>query len=212
MYIKHKINYQTSILTLIHKISHLIGISQRTPNDTIDWKKKHSVGRSTYGEPEVLSWGDSTSLSIGSYCSIAEGVRIFLGGNHRIDLISTYPFAEILKRINLPRGPASKGDVIIGNDVWLGSRCTIMSGVTIGDGAVIGACSVVAKSVPPYSIVVGNPSSVIKKRFSDEEIQILLELKWWNWDESSILEALPIIMSKNINELMNYWKNNIAKH
>ena len=205
-------NYQTSILTSIHKISHLIGISKKTPNDTTDWKKTHSVGRGTYGEAEVLSWGDCTSLSIGSYCSIAEGVRIFLGGNHRTDLISTYPFAEILKRINLPRGPASKGDVIIGNDVWLGSRCTIMSGVTIGDGAVIGACSVVAKSVPPYSIVVGNPSSVIKKRFSDEEIQILLELKWWNWDESSILEALPIIMSKNINELMNYWKNNIAKH
>lgn len=178
---------------------------EKSSTAPISWRAQHSVGRGTYGDPQVLQWGDGTTLTVGAYCSIAEGVQIFLGGNHRTDLISTYPFGEILKVHGLPKGHNSKGDVIIGNDVWLGARSTIMSGITIGDGAVIGACSVVSKSVPPYSVVVGNPARVVKKRFSDEEIKTLLEMKWWDWDDSDLRRALPLIMSNNVNGLFNYW-------
>ena len=175
------------------------------------WKDKYSVGKWTYGEPQVLSWDDGTNLTVGSFCSIAHGVQIFLGGNHRVNFISTYPFAEILKRPDLARGSISKGSVVVGNDVWLGTKCAILSGVTIGDGAVIGAYSVVAKDIPAYSIAVGNPARVIKKRFSDLEIQALLRIRWWNWLDDDIIHALPLIMSSNVDELKNYYESIIMK-
>ena len=181
-----------------------IGLRISNPSKTQDWRKRYSVGRWTYGEPQVLSWEDGTTLSVGAFCSIAAGVQIFLGGNHRTEFVSTYPFAEVWKRPEWSRGSVSKGDVAIGNDVWLASRCVVMSGVTIGDGAVVGACSVVTKNVPPYAIVAGNPARIVRKRFSEEQIGDLLRIQWWNWDDRQIESAMPWLMSGDVDGLVSF--------
>ena len=167
------------------------------------------VGKYTYGHEniKIMSWGSDSKLIIGSFCSIADKVKIFLDGNHRIDWITTFPFThihqDIFKLDNKTDHPKSNGDVIIGNDVWIGHESTIMSGVKIGDGAVIAANSVVVKDVEPYTIVGGNPAKVIKKRFSDDIINNLLELKWWDWSNEKINENLNILCSNNFDKLKN---------
>jgi chloramphenicol O-acetyltransferase type B len=156
--------------------------------------RNYSIGVGTYGAPEVLDWHDGSKLIIGNYCSIA-GVTIMLGGEHYINKPSTYPFESIeLKTRNLDNTYVSdrrtKGDVIIGSDVWLGHKSTILSGVTIGDGAVIGACSVIAKDVPSYAIVVGNPSKIIRFRFDKSIIEAMLLIRWWDWPEDKIKQTM----------------------
>jgi acetyltransferase-like isoleucine patch superfamily enzyme len=163
------------------------------------------IGDFTYGLPNILHWGEGAKLVIGKYCSIAEGVTIFLGGNHRVDWITTYPFNSIehfKDQGQFIKGhPATKGDIIIGNDVWIGRGAVIMSGVTIGSGAVIAAGSVVSKNVQPYAIVGGNPAKHIRFRFSEEEIDTLLELKWWDLDEDAVRQIIPVLSSNNFEQL-----------
>lgn len=155
-----------------------------------------TVGRFTYGDEriDVKQWDEGASLNIGAFCSIADNVKIFLGGNHRTDWISTYPFGLIhtseLGSPNPPAHPVTKGAVVIGNDVWISQGVTIMSGVSIGDGAVVAANSTVVKNVPPYSVVGGNPAEVIKFRFDDEIISLLLEFKWWELSTDNIKNLL----------------------
>lgn len=133
----------------------------------------------------LRQWGEGAQLKIGNFCSIASNITVLLGGNHRTDWVTTYPFGHCK---NFPdvapvKGhPKTNGNVVIGNDVWIGSGATIMSGVTIGDGAVIAANSHVVKDVAPYSIVGGNPAKHIKFRFTEEQIKSLLQIQWWNWD------------------------------
>jgi len=159
------------------------------------------IGEYTYGVPRVLTFGSTNRLTVGKFCSISAGVVIFLGGNHRADWISTYPFMEFLdewpKAKGIKRHPSSKGDVVIGSDVRIRYGATILSGVTVGDGAVIGARAVVASNVEPYSIVAGNPARLIRKRFDDETILKLLEIKWWDWPVENIKKSLHIICSGN---------------
>jgi acetyltransferase-like isoleucine patch superfamily enzyme len=124
-----------------------------------------SFGDFTYGTPTVFSWGEGTVLRVGRFCSIAGNVSIFLGGNHRSDWITTYPFGCLKYFNKKPGHPSTNGDVVIGNDVWIGCNATILSGVKIGDGSVIAANSLVTKDVPDYSIVGGNPAKVIRKDF-----------------------------------------------
>jgi acetyltransferase-like isoleucine patch superfamily enzyme len=144
-------------------------------------------------------------VEIGSFCSIAKNVKIFMGGNHRPEWISTFPFGFIDKHIfNKFSGDGvsiTKGDVIIGNDVWVGANTTIMSNIRIGDGAIIANNSHVVKDVEPYTIVGGNPAKVIKKRFSDEIIDKLLKLKWWEFEDSEINKISHILCSDNFDEL-----------
>lgn len=166
-----------------------------------------SVGRYTYGTNliKISSWGEGAQLKIGSFCSIAN-CNVVLGGNHRTDWITTYPFGHTNKHIFKWHGkghPSTKGDVIIGNDVWIANGVTIMSGVNIGDGAIIASNSHVVKDVPPYTIVGGNPAVIIRKRFSDEHITKLLELKWWDWDVKKIQENIHLLCSDNIDEFCN---------
>src|ERR1700722_6283328 len=134
-------------------------------------RNRFPVGRGAFCEPRILSCRDETSLRIGSFCSIARNVTIFLGGDHRVDWVTTFPFRDFRKSAAAIAGvPHSKGDVVIGNDVWIGYGATILSGVTIGNGAVIGACSLVARSVPAYGIVAGNTEQLLHKAFYNDVI------------------------------------------
>lgn len=140
-------------------------------------------------------------LIIGKFCMIASGVTFIMNGaNHKMDGITAYPFnifgEDWETATPAPEELPFKGDTVIGNDVWIGAHVTIMPGVTIGDGAIIATKSVVSKDVEPYSIVGGNPATLIRKRFSDEKIQELLEMQWWNWDIEKITQNLHFLTGK----------------
>lgn len=171
--------------------------------------KKYRVGEYTYGSPQVV-WDEDANLFIGKFCSIAGGVKIYLGGNHRVDWVSTYPFNSFNKEFpaaaNIKGHPCTKGDVIIGNDVWIGDNSTIFSGVTIGDGAVIAAGSVLAKNVGPYELWAGNPARLVRKRFDEDSIQKLLNIKWWEWDIEKINSVSHLLCSEHIAEFINRFK------
>lgn len=154
---------------------------------------------------------DVDKLIIGNYCSIGSGAIFMMAGNqgHNTNWLSTFPFyfqANIFK--NAKNGFVKAGNTVIGNDVWIGSEAMIMSGITIGDGAIIAARAVVVKNVEPYSIVGGNPATVIKTRFEDKEIEQLLIMKWWNWKEAKVKECMPLICNPKIDELWKYWDEN----
>ena len=161
----------------------------------------YSIGEYTYGEPTVLKWDNEPTLSIGKFCSIAPGVVMILGGEHKLDWITTYPFwtvKDLLHDFQIPSG--TKGGIIIENDVWIGANSLILSGVRIENGAVVGAGSVVTKNVEPYAIVAGNPAKMIRKRFDQKTVAELLRIKWWDWDIQRIKEDLPLLLSNKTNE------------
>lgn len=164
-----------------------------------------AIGRGTYGNPKIHSWGEGTHLEIGAYTSIADGVQIFLGGEHRVDWITTYPFNVFWESARRIAGhPQSKGDVIIGNDVWIAADAMILSGVRVGDGAVIAAGSVVAKDIPPYAIVAGNPAKIIRMRFDEATIARLIDIAWWNWDHARLSEAIPLLLASNVADFLDW--------
>lgn len=146
-------------------------------------------------------------LIIGKFCSIACGAKfIFTSANHTLESMSTYPFPLFfeewgLDRANVTAAWDNKGDTVIGNDVWIGYEAVIMPGVTIGDGAIIGTRAVVTKDVDSYTIVGGVPAKPIRKRFSEETIESLLEMKWWEWSKERIRENIEAIQSGNIDRL-----------
>jgi acetyltransferase-like isoleucine patch superfamily enzyme len=172
------------------------------------------IGRHTYESKwwKIQKWGfNDTDLFIGSFCSIGPNVEFFLGGNHRIDRFTTYPFGHIHNNIfNTFDGeghPYSNGDIIIENDVWIGDSATILSGVKISNGAVVGTKSLVTKDIGPYEIWGGNPAKFIRKRFDDETIEFLLKLKWWDLPDEEINKIIPYLCNNNINNLKLYLKN-----
>lgn len=167
--------------------------------------KQYTIGDYSYKLPKIITFGEDAFLNIGKFCSIAGEVKVILCADHRIDWISTFPFNKKPKyfpeALDIEGHPTTKGDVNIGNDVWIGWGATILSGITIGDGAVIGACSVVSKDVAPYTVVAGNPIKVIRKRFDDDKIKELLELEWWNWPIEKIKNNVHVLCSKNFGDL-----------
>ncbi len=146
-------------------------------------------------------------LIIGKFCSIACGAKfLFNSANHTLSSLSTYPFPLFfeewgLEKRNVAESWDNKGDIVIGNDVWIGYEAVIMAGVTIGDGAIIGARAVVTKDVPPYTVAGGIPAKPIKKRYPEETIAALSELKWWDWPEERIAQNLHAIQAGKLNEL-----------
>ncbi len=173
------------------------------------------------GKPEefennnVLYFPNGNKLKIGKFCSLASNCKFIMSGaNHHLNSFTTYPLfwnfisnPEVKSYFDII--PDKKyyhkeyGDTIIGNDVWIGYDALIMPGVTIGDGAVIGARALVTKDVPAYTIVAGNPAKVIRKRFNDETIEKLLELQWWNWPIEKIVENYQSIMDCDLKKLIN---------
>ncbi len=157
------------------------------------------IGKFTYGKPKVYFWDHKSKLKIGNFTSIAENCTFILGGEHRTDWISTFPFTEFtffnsLKPL-ITGFPATKGDIEVGNDVWIGHGCLILSGVKIGNGAVIGAGSVVTRDVDNFAIVAGNPAKLIRYRFDDETINYIINLNWWNLDNETIRQMVPKLMT-----------------
>lgn len=146
-------------------------------------------------------------LQIGKFCSIACGAKfLFNSANHTLSSLSTYPFPLFfeewgLEKKDVTKAWDNKGDIVIGNDVWIGYEAVILAGVTIGDGAIIGTRAVVTKDVPPYTIVGGVPAKPIKRRFPEETISVLLEIQWWNWSEERIARNIGAIQSGNIEQL-----------
>lgn len=157
--------------------------------------------------PEIIDYPPhERKLYIGKFCSIAKNLRVYLHGNHRSDWITTYPFGHIhthiFRSFDGKGHPKSNGDVIIGNDVWISENVCIMSGVKIGDGAIIANQSHVVKDVEPYTIVGGNPAKLIRNRFPADQIRRLLELRWWDWDPEKIERHLHLLCSDKISEFI----------
>lgn len=168
--------------------------------------EQFEIGDYTYGRPEVYGLNQGAVLRVGKYCSFAGDVKIFLGDNHRMDWLSTFPFPAFADDWPAVRGNRdyfySKGDVVIGNDVWVGQEAFILSGVTIGHGAVLGARAVVTRNVDPYTIVAGNPAKVIRKRFPEATIATMLELAWWDWPVEVVRENVQVLCSGDLETLV----------
>jgi acetyltransferase-like isoleucine patch superfamily enzyme len=164
------------------------------------------IGEFSYGRPKVRFPESGAALTIGRYCSFADRVEILLGGNHRVDWVSTYPFSAL--RALWPKAPRSQayhdtnGDVTIGHDVWFGSGAFILSGVSIGDGAVVAAHAVVTKDVPPYAIVGGNPAGVIRYRFDEATVAALLDAAWWDLRPDEVARLIPLLQSERIADVI----------
>lgn len=186
------------------------------------------VGKYTYGiyEHNVIwdleAWTYQNirinpKLIVGRFCSIGRDPLFYLGGNHRHDWISTYPFhaKEVHDNTFNTTGesidgyPLSNGDIVIGNDVWFGDRVTVMSGVKIGDGAVVGTNSTVVKDVEPYSIVGGHPAKHIKYRFEPDVIDKLLKIKWWDFEVDQINEIAPLLCSNKMEEFLKIFEKKV---
>ncbi len=148
-------------------------------------------------------------LKIGKFCSIACGAKfLFNAANHAMGSLSTYPFPIFFEEWGLHTEPEAiagawdnKGDIVIGNDVWIGYEAAVLAGVTIGDGAVVAARAVVTKDVPPYTIVGGVPARPIRRRFRDEVVTELLRLRWWDWDHGKIRDSISAIQSGDLDAL-----------
>ncbi len=161
------------------------------------------IGRWSYGDLTVHSWGEGAKLTVGAFCSIGPGVQVLLGGEHRPDWVTTFPFTALWPAAaHIAGHPRTKGDVTIGSDVWIGAEAMILSGVTIADGAVIAARSLVADDVGPYSIVAGVPARVIRRRFDAATIERLLAVAWWAWPDEAIDEVLPLMLGADIDAFL----------
>jgi chloramphenicol O-acetyltransferase type B len=163
-----------------------------------------SIGRHTYGEKFVISHApgaeEKPRVVVGSFCSLAGGIRIQLGGEHHVDWVTTFPFhGGWGNEVNPAWG---RGNIEIGNDVWVGSDVLILSGSKIGDGAAIAARTVVSGNVAPYSIVAGNPMRFMRWRFDEFQRAALLLIKWWEWDDARIKKAIPFLMANDIEKFI----------
>jgi len=167
--------------------------------------------RGTYFDRNVniITWSDDYKIQLGKYNSIGRDCNFFLHANHRHDWVTTSsmllgPVNQEIEKMMFEMGhPKCNGDIIIENDVWIGAKSTIMSGVKIHNGAVIAATSTVTKDVPPYAIVGGNPAKIIKYRFTELQIDLLQKIQWWNWDENKIKYEFKNLWSNNIDDFIN---------
>lgn len=174
-----------------------------------DRYSEYTVGEWSYGLPEIYRWNEGATLKIGRFCSIGPQVMIMLVGNHGTNRVTTYPFDGLFDYFDGKKfsGHAlTNGDVVIGNDVWIGFHAFINSGVTIGNGAVVAAHSVVTKDVAPYSVVGGNPARHIKYRIPEPFISRVEKIAWWDWSLPKIKEAWPLLSSPDIQDFFDKYE------
>lgn len=187
---------------------------QAQRQESIVGNSKVTVDRFTYGMQHVSirQWDEGAALTIGSFCSISSSITIFLGGNHRTDWVTTFPFGHIFSEELGGEGiqghPATRGDVTIGSDVWIGHGSTILSGVHVGNGAVLAAHSTVVRDVAPYEIVGGNPAQHMRFRFEPRVRELLLALKWWDWPTETIRQRAPLLCAEPDTALLEEWIRN----
>ena len=159
------------------------------------------MGNMSYYAPNVIKFkGDTGRVIVGNFASVAPDADFYVGGLHRVEWVSLYGLRAML---DLPGAyedgfTHGRGDIVVGSDTWVTNGCTVMSGVTIGDGAVVGTKAVVAKDVRPYAIVVGNPAKEIGRRFSDEQVEALLRIKWWDWPTELVKERVDALSSPDV--------------
>jgi len=163
-----------------------------------------TLGHHTFGAPNIPAYaGSEVTVEIGSFCSIAADVTFLMGSGHNPEWVSTWPIREVY---GLPEQyehhPVYRGPTVVGNDVWIGREALIFDGITIGDGAVIAARAVVTKDVRPYAIVGGVPAKEIRRRFTDEQIDALLEIAWWDWPEEKVLREVDGLNGATIDDFL----------
>lgn len=164
-----------------------------------------TFGPHSYGRPRVMCYkGDEGTVAIGSFCSLADDIVMVVGGNHVLEWPSTYPFRA---RLSLPGAyadghPQTKGNITVGNDVWIGRAACLMSGVHVGHGAVVGASAVITKDVRPYAVVAGNPAQELRRRFNDDQVQALLDIAWWDWPEQKIFDNVSYLNHPDVDSFI----------
>jgi acetyltransferase-like isoleucine patch superfamily enzyme len=157
----------------------------------------------------TIMFPEAGDVTIGNFCSIAEDCVLLLSGEHNTKNISTFPFDLKLGWEATNHTSFGRGNITIGNDVWLGKGVKILSGVTIGDGAVVGAYTMVRRNINPYEIWIGNPAMLAKKRFNDFEIKWLMKMKWWDWPDELIKEASAILTNNDVSKLVKFYQERI---
>jgi chloramphenicol O-acetyltransferase type B len=177
-------------------------LSDKPPVSLQELYPQYRIGPGSYGGLRVFDWKDGTKIEVGAYCSFSFGVDVLLGGEHRMDWVTTFPFMELFG-LEVEGHPKSKGDVWIGSDVWVGSQAMILAGVKIGHGACIGARSVVTKDVEPYSVVVGHPAKHVRWRFEAAAIGKLLAIRWWEWPTDRIERAAKRLLQPDVWDFIN---------
>lgn len=202
-YLKYKIRYRGSF------------VSPRSFLTSVSLGKSNRIAGGVYmdncrvGDYTYISGNDGGGIvsgfhnvEIGKFCSISNNIEIITASSHRKDAVSTFPFYSMKNSFcydeKKSKDFVSVNPVVIGNDVWIGAHALILGGIKIGDGAIIGAGSVVTKDVDPYSIVAGSPARAIGQRFPEETIRKLLEIRWWDWSEEKIRENIDLITSNNL--------------
>lgn len=171
----------------------------------------YKMGVNCYGVPKIKHAHPDAMLTIGNYCSFAKNVQIFLGGNHRSDWVTTYRFPMFFEEAShIKNSATTNGSVHIGSDVWLCENCTILSGITIGHGAIVANGALVTKDVAPYAIVGGNPAKLIRWRFDESTREELLKSAWWDWPEDEVLSIVDKLCSDDLAAFLNYTKNRSA--
>ena len=160
-------------------------------------------GRHTYGlsKKSFFAPNKETPVRIGSFCSIGPEV-LFVSAEHRMDTASTYPFRIANGKLGQGAETLGKGPITVGHDVWVGARCIVLSGVTIGNGAVIGAGSIVTRDIPPYAVAAGNPARVIRYRFTPDVIERLQSLTWWDWSDDLIRDRIELLTTMGIDRFL----------
>ncbi|WP_047248575.1 CatB-related O-acetyltransferase [Chromobacterium subtsugae] len=191
----------------LRKIRRLPAYQRGAARFSLEYGGRYKFGFASYGLPSVSDWNDGGALEIGAFCSFAADVKILLGGHHRSDWVSTYPFPAMFpKAADIPDHCVSRGPVVIGSDVWVCSGAVVLSGVRIGDGAVIAAGAVVTRDVPPYAIAAGNPAKVVRFRFSPDIVAQLLAIRWWDWPGDELAAIAHLLCNDNPQALLDYAK------